>query len=157
MRIIVGLGNPGKLYRNNRHNVGHMVIDKFKSQKSKLKKIVVSKTDCFMNESGKFVKKLVEQYKINVSDLWIIHDDLDIPLGSYKIQKGKGPRRHKGVLSICQQLGSQAFWRVRIGIDNRCLQDRVSGEKYVLEDFTGKERKVLDGVIEEVCKKLATY
>lgn len=102
------------------------------------------------------MKKLVAQYSLNTSDLWIIHDDLDIPLGAFKIQKGKGPKVHNGILSIEEKLGTDDFWRVRIGIDNRSSQDKIPGERYVLEDFTPEERKILEGTIEEICKKLVT-
>lgn len=156
MRLIVGLGNPGEKYKNNRHNVGHMVVDAL-HKKNLLKHFVVKKSEAMMNISGNFVKKLVEQYRLNSSDLWVIHDDLDIPLGSFKIQKGKGPKLHNGILSIERQLGTDEFWRVRIGVDNRLPEDRIAGEEYVLQDFSQQERGRLDKVIEEICKKLATF
>ena len=102
------------------------------------------------------MKKLIAQYRLNSSDLWVIHDDLDIPVGSYKIQKGKGPKLHKGILSIEQELGTEDFWRVRVGVDNRKPEERISGEEYVLQDFSGGELATLKPVIEEICKKLAT-
>jgi PTH1 family peptidyl-tRNA hydrolase len=114
---------------------------------------VVKKSDVFMNKSGGFVKKLVDKYKLNPSDLYIIHDDLDIPLGSYKIQLGTGPKVHNGVNSIESELGTKDFWRVRVGVDNRKPDDRVQGEEYVLQDFSEDERKTLDGVIEKICKE----
>ncbi len=157
MKLIVGLGNPGEKYKNNRHNVGHVVVDSLSKRKLP-KDLVIKKTDVFMNESGEFVKKLVEQYKLNTSDLWIIHDDLDIPLGSHKIQFAKGPKDHNGLLSIEEKLGTKDFWRVRIGVDNRKDEpfDFAQGKEYVLQDFTDEEKGVLDKVIDEVCKKLAT-
>jgi len=121
-----------------------------------------------MNESGEFVKKLVEQYKLNCSDLWVIHDDLDIPLGSYKIRKGKGPREHNGLLSIYDALGTKDFWHVRIGVENRekmengkwKMENFTKGEQYVLQDFTKEEvlqvEQVIKRVVKELCKKLAT-
>jgi PTH1 family peptidyl-tRNA hydrolase len=157
MKLIIGIGNPGEKYKNNRHNVGFMTIDKL-PQKSKIK---IFKSQNFMNNSGEFVKKLVDQYKLDLSNLWVIHDDLDLRLGSYKIQFGKGPKEHKGLLSIYEKLGTKGFWHVRIGADNRG-EDPTSrkasrGEDYVLEDFTEEERKVIDKVIHEVCKKLVTF
>ena len=154
MKLIVGLGNPGERYKNNRHNVGHIVVDVLKRRISN--KAIVRKSDCFINQSGEFVKKLVEQYRLNPSDLWVIHDDLDIPLGSYKIQKGKGPKLHNGINSIEEKLGTDEFWRVRVGVDNRSPEDRISGEEYVLQDFTEEELKLLKPVIEKICKRLAT-
>jgi len=155
MKLFIGLGNPGEKYKNNRHNVGYMVID---AMSSKIRNgIVTKKTNCFMNESGGIVKKLVAQYHTNTSDLWAIHDDLDIPFGSYKIQKGKGPKLHNGIKSIEEKLDSNDFWRVRVGVDNRDSDDRTPGEKYVLQDFSLKEMELLKPVIKEICKKLATF
>lgn len=155
MNLIIGLGNPGQKYKNNRHNVGHMVVE-FLLKRSLPKDFTVKKSQTFMNSSGGFVKKLVEQNRVNTSDLWIIHDDLDIPLGSYKIQKGKGPKLHNGVNSIEGELGTDEFWRVRVGVDNRIPESRISGEEYVLQDFSQEEKEILDKVIPEICKKLLT-
>ena len=77
MELVIGLGNPGEKYKNNRHNVGHMVIEALLKENLP-KGVIVRKTDVFMNESGKSVKKLVNQYKIEMADLWIIHDDIDL-------------------------------------------------------------------------------
>jgi len=163
MRLIVGLGNPGEKYTSNRHNVGHLAVDALLKRSLPLRgkrnlpqHFVVKKSDVMMNNSGSFVKKLVEQYRLNSSDLWVIHDDLDIPLGSFKIQKGKGPKLHNGILSIEREVRTEDFWRVRIGVNNRSPEDRTPGEEYVLQDFSQEEREVLDKVIEEICKKLAT-
>jgi len=153
MKLIIGLGNPKEEHSNNRHNTGHMVIDSL-LKRNLPKGVVVKKTSVFMNESGKEVKKRLGGS--DPSNLYIIHDDLDIPLGSYRIQKRKGPKLHNGILSIENELGTPDFWRVRIGVDNRLSRDRIPGEEYVLEDFTQEERQVLDKVIEEICKKLAT-
>lgn len=117
---------------------------------------MLKKSQVFMNESGAYVKKLVEQNRAKSSDLWVIHDDLDIPLGSYKIQKGKGPKLHNGVNSIERELGTDEFWRARVGVDKRSPESRISGEEYVLQDFTQEERIILDKAIEDICKKLAT-
>lgn len=149
MKLIVGLGNPGRRYENTRHNSGAIVVDKL--QKIKLPNgVLVKRPDVFMNESGIFVKKLVEQYKVSPSDLYIIHDDLDIPLGSHKIQFGTGPKVHNGVNSIEETLETKDFWRVRVGVDNRKSDDRTLGEEYVLQDFTSEERKILDKTIKKL-------
>lgn len=146
MKLIIGLGNPGNKYKNNRHNVGHMVADKLKS----------TKTDTFMNESGVFVKKMLKARGISPDNLYIIHDDLDIKLGEYKIQFGKGPKVHHGIESIDEALGTRDYWRIRVGIENRDPEDKISGETYVLQDFTNEEKIILDKVISDICKKLAT-
>ena len=158
MKLILGLGNPGEKYKNNRHNIGYMAVDAL-LKRNLPKNISVKKTGVFMNDSGTEVNKLLGS--LNPDNLYIIHDDLDIPLGSYKIQKGKGPKLHNGILSVENELGTPDFWRVRIGVDGRATLslskgNRTSGEDYVLQDFTGDERQILDKVIEEICKKLAT-
>lgn len=150
MMLIVGLGNPGKKYENNRHNVGHMLIDYLTkptspdlvgirgSSESKL-----VKTDCFMNLSGIFVKKLFTIYHLSSNNLIIVHDDLDIPLGKFHIQFGVGPQLHNGLESIEQQLKTKDCWRVRIGVDNRLPNKKISGETYTLQDFLPEENKLL--------------
>ena len=153
MKLIIGLGNPGEEYLNTRHNAGFLVAERL--QKTKLPAgVVVRKPDTFMNESGVFVKKLVDQYKLDPSNLYIVHDDLDIPLGSYKIQFGVGPKDHNGVNSVEGELGTKDFWRVRVGIDNRDASDRVPGEEYTLQDFTADEKVILHKTIEEIANKL---
>lgn len=148
---MVGLGNPGEAYSNNRHNAGYVVLDALASRGFLgSKDIIFAKTNTFMNTSGEAVKKLVSFYKIKLDDLYVIHDDLDIALGEYRIQKGIGPKDHKGIASIERVLGSSDFWRVRIGIENRSTDNRPSGGQFVLDDFTNEERRVLDGVIEKI-------
>lgn len=153
MKLIVGLGNPGKKHKNNRHNVGFMVIGAINQ---KFKNIIFKKSDMFMNNSGSAVKKLASTYCLLPSDLYVVHDDLDLPLGTWKIQYAKGPKDHGGINDIEQVLGTKNFWRVRVGVDNRKPENKISGEAYVLQVFTDEEKKVLDKVIYEICKKLLT-
>ncbi len=159
MKLVIGLGNPGEKYKNNRHNVGYMVIDKLKNLKTKeLKNLKIFKSQNFMNDSGSFVKDLISKYpSILVSDVYIVHDDLDLPLGTWKMQFAKGPKDNGGINSIEQVLGTDDFWRIRVGIDNRNPENRTSGEEYVLEDFTQDEKTILDKVTNEICKKLGTF
>lgn len=154
MKLVIGLGNPGKKYQNNRHNVGHQVVDKLKAQTSKRKDIVVTKTNIFMNDSGSYIGKLISTYHLEPSALYIIHDDLDLPLGTWKIQYAKGPKVHGGIADIEQKLGTKDFWRIRVGIDNRNPETRMEGEKYVLENFLPEERIILDKVINEIVSNL---
>ena len=147
--IIIGLGNPGKKYENNRHNVGKMFID-YISQKSKVKSqkfnltLKTFKTNCFMNESGKEVAKIIKNLKLKIRNLIVVHDDLDIPLGKFRIDFGKGPKLHNGLKSIEQTLKTKDFWRIRIGVDNRQKTGWVDGEAYVLQDFLPEEREILE-------------
>jgi PTH1 family peptidyl-tRNA hydrolase len=144
MFIFIGLGNPGTNYQNNRHNVGQMLIDYLaKNLKSQNENIKFFKTDCFMNQSGKAVKKIIENCKLKIENLIILHDDLDIPLRKFKIQKGIGPKLHNGIKSIEQELKTKNFWRVRIGVDNRKPENHISGEVYVLQDFLPEEKELL--------------
>ena len=160
-KLIIGLGNPGEKYKNNRHNVGYMVIDelisKIRNPKSEIRdksQTLIFKSKNFMNDSGSFVLSLYTKYRIQNTDMYIVHDDLDIPLGSYKIQFGKGPKEHNGLVSVDEALGTSDYWRVRVGIENRAQRLEVSGERYVLQDFTFEERKTLDKVIEEIARDL---
>jgi len=154
MKLIIGLGNPGEKYKNNRHNVGYIVIDKL-SRMVNGQRLMAKKTNSFMNNSGEAVKKMINHYSLNIDHLYIVHDDLDIPLGSYKIQFGVGPKVHNGVASVEKELGTKDFWRVRVGVDNRDPENRVDGYDYVLQDFTQEERKILDGIIGKVCKEIS--
>lgn len=157
MKILIGLGNPGPKYQNNRHNAGHMFIDFLRNKNSELKTI---KTDCFMNVSGAFVKKQVShsassgQASSTLQDLYVVHDDLDIPLGKCKIQFGTGPKLHNGILSVEEELGTSEFWRIRIGVDNR-IENNIDGETYSLQDFTEDEHKQLHTVFEKIYKQIA--
>lgn len=165
MKLVIGLGNPGEKYKNNRHNVGFLVVEALhkKMAKSELlmsNQIRILKSLKFMNQSGLFVSGLVHHSSFEISNLYIIHDDLDIPLGSFKIQFGKGPKEHNGLISIYDALGTKEFWHIRVGIENRqqALGTRVKGEQYVLEDFTkdemGKIEQVVKQIAEDLCKKL---
>lgn len=154
MKLIVGLGNPGEGYKNTRHNAGFLVVDKLQKLNFP-KNVIIKKSDVFMNDSGSFVKSQYAKYRVQNSDLYVIHDDLDIRLGQYKIQFGRGPKDHNGIKSVDESLGTSEYWHVRIGIDNRPFDNRPLGEEYVLNNFTDKEMEVLNKVINEVCKKLA--
>ena len=159
MKLIIGLGNPGEKYKENRHNVGFMVVDKLKNLRTKeLKNIIPAKTNTFMNDSGSAVKKLINHYSLAIDHLYIVHDDLDLPLGTWKMQFAKGPEDNGGINSIEQVLGTKDFWRIRVGVDNRKHEPHFTkvtrGEEYVLEDFTKEELKKLEIVVEEIIKNL---
>lgn len=179
MKVIVGLGNPGKEYEETRHNVGFMALDelalklqatsyrlqaKFNAEMYRVGEILLVKPQSFMNRSGEAVRKIVDFYKIPVtgnqlpedSRLWVVHDDLDIKLGEYKIQLGIGPKVHNGVTSVEQAMGTKAFWRVRVGIDNRVTSDKlqVTGEEYVLMPFLVEEKPIIETVLGKAVDEL---
>ncbi len=144
MITLVGLGNPGKKYQNNRHNVGHMFIDYLNNLNLKTKDLKLIKTDCFMNQSGLFLKNTLHITHSSLSKTIIVHDDLDIPLGKFHIQLGVGPKLHNGLESIEQNLKSKDFWRIRIGVDKRLPDRWTDGIKYVLQDFLTEEKTSLE-------------
>jgi PTH1 family peptidyl-tRNA hydrolase len=154
MKLIIGLGNPGSKHQNNRHNVGYMVVDALKGVS---KGLTLLKSDCFMNDSGSFVVKKLKAYSIKPEALYVVHDDLDIKLGAFKIQFGRGPKGHNGIIDIEEKLGTSDFWRVRVGVENRMkdLGSKIKGDEYVLSDFTEEEKTILDSVIKQICNQLA--
>ena len=178
MKIIVGLGNPGKEFERTRHNLGFVVIDEFAKKnrfpKFKLKKeflamisekkigkekIVLAKPQTFMNNSGKAVKLLIENWKLKIENLTVIHDDLDIPFGKIKISFGRGSAGHKGVQSIIDEIGTKNFVRFRVGIgtgSNRTASNRAKSNRkdLVLQKFSKKEEKALKRVIDLTCKAI---
>ncbi len=172
MKLIVGLGNPGEKYKNTRHNAGFMVVDELAKQKKliwedsktgKLQycwftnssgKIELIRPQTFMNNSGEAVSYAKRKHGVKLKDIYIVHDDLDIPLGSYKIQFGKGPKDHNGLNDIYEKLGTKDFWHVRVGIENRRIENKISGYDYVLENFTSKELDILQLVIKRVVQNL---
>lgn len=169
MRLIVGLGNPNDEHKGSRHNVGFVFIDKlipkmdlplqferkFNSDISQgTGGLLFAKPMTFMNSSGIAVVEIVNFYKINTENLWVVHDDLDIRLGEFKIQKEKGPKDHKGLWSIEESIGTTDFWRVRVGVDNRDAENRIAGEEYVLQNFSDDEAEVLDKVVEKATNEV---
>ena len=140
MFLVVGLGNPGKKYEDTRHNIGVEVIDRLESLD--LKEIVLTKPQTFMNNSGKLVKKLVENPKLEIRNLVIIHDDIDLPVGKIRIVKNRGAAGHKGVESVIKELGTKNFIRIRIGIKPKFGKPK-NPEKFVLQKFNKEERETI--------------
>ncbi len=174
MVLVVGLGNPGEKYKRTRHNVGFSVVDVlaggcgeeewiynkkgvfwYLSLNITKKKVIIIKPQTHMNNSGDSIDYLLRKYRdLGKKDLFVVHDDLDLRLGEYKIQKGKGPKNHKGLLSIYEVLGSKDFWHVRVGVDNRKPENRTAGEDYVLQRFNETEGVIIKNVIESVAGQL---
>jgi PTH1 family peptidyl-tRNA hydrolase len=162
--VLVGLGNPGREYRQTRHNVGFMVIDELckvlnvrltRMQAKALVgsgvlqgcKIILAKPQTFMNLSGQSVASLVKFYKIPHSQLLVILDDLDLPVGTLRIRPGGGSAGNKGLMSIIQQLGTEEFPRMRLGIGRPPGQK--NGADYVLQDFQNGEMDFVKGVLDK--------
>ncbi len=165
MKIIVGLGNPGKQYEGTRHNAGVVLVERLATSVQESERIwrknkgivvmesenlvLVKSSEYFMNESGKIIEALGNRHWA-IDDLYVVHDDLDIRLGEYKIQFGKGPEVHGGVMDIERVVGKD-FWRIRIGIENRGTP-RIPGEEYVLQKFSPDEIVKLQSVIDAIAK-----
>lgn len=160
MRLIVGLGNPGKEYERTRHNVGFMMLDLYANskglsfQKEKFngsylefihdsEKVILLKPLSYMNLSGEVIKKFVDFYKINLGDILIINDDLDLDIGAYKLKSTGSSGGHNGLKNIELHLGSQNYKRFKIGISNNKNMDT---KDYVLGKFSKDEMTILDSV-----------
>ncbi len=154
MKLIIGLGNPGSEYLNNRHNVGFMALDSlsshylFEDWRTKLgglfataslgsEKIILVKPQTFMNLSGICVAKFKQFFKIHIADIFVIYDDIDLRFGEVKIKQGGGDAGHKGVRSISQHLKTKDFNRIRFGIGRPSAKEEVS--HFVLSNFSKNE------------------
>lgn len=179
MKLIVGLGNPGEKYVNTRHNCGFMVVDQVLkdlgtssddwSSNSKLKsdvatftvasdagaeKVILAKPQTYMNESGQAVSLLANFYKVDSEDVWIVYDELDLPLGTLKIRNGGAAAGHHGVESVMESLGTDKFWRFRLGIGVSHNKEQPVGKQFkrdakefVLDPFTQAEQGKLREMI----------
>ena len=161
MKLIVGLGNPGREYDNTRHNVGFKVLDnylkKYNINYSKKfdglfvqleinnEKVIFLKPQKYMNLSGEVVRDFVRYYKINIEDILIINDDLDISLGKYKLKASGSSGGHNGLKNIENNLGTNKYKRLKIGISNDKNRDT---KDYVLGKFNSDELSVLNKVID---------
>jgi PTH1 family peptidyl-tRNA hydrolase len=173
MKLIVGLGNPGDKYDGTRHNVGFAFLDelrvvlgaqefeakgKFQAEITVLEnQAILVKPQTFMNQSGIAVKAAANFYKIDPKDIIVVHDDLDIILGEYKLQKGVSPKLHYGIQSVDAQLGTVDYWRLRIGIDNRTATQRPSGEEYVLNKFEPNEKEILKPIFIKLSEIITSH
>lgn len=179
MKLLVGLGNFGEKYEKTRHNLGFMVVEnflknfepvkktlwqneeKFKSDIAQiewqkkhggLEKIILIKPKTYMNNSGMAVRLIVDFFKISTSDIWIMHDDIDLPLGNMKIRFGGSAAGHHGIESIMGAIGTDKFWRFRLGTgihnpNSKIIKKDV--DDFVLGKFSRGER----GKIKEVVKR----
>ncbi len=170
--LIIGLGNPGAEYRQNRHNIGFMVIDqlaqvlsiplqrvKFKAitgtGKFKGRRVILAKPQTYMNASGESVGALSRYFKVPLNQLMVVHDDLDIPFGSLRIRPMGGTSGQKGMKSIVEKLGSQDFPRMRIGIGRP--PGRMDPADYVLQNFKNDELATRDEVLDSATAAIKLF
>ncbi len=161
--LLIGLGNPGREYRDNRHNFGFMLVDRLcirlgtrgmKLQSKAIvtdgiyegRKILLAKPQTYMNLSGQAIQGLAHFYKLPLEKLLVAHDDLDIPFGSIRIRPGGGPGGQKGVASTIERLGTKDFARLRLGIGRP--PGRMDPADYVLQDFSREETKEVSGILD---------
>jgi PTH1 family peptidyl-tRNA hydrolase len=170
--LIVGLGNPGREYRETRHNVGFMLIDRLcagmnakigKVQSKALMgsgqyaghKVILAKPQTYMNLSGQAVSGLMRFYKVPASNFLVAYDDLDLPLGTLRMRPSGGSAGQKGIGSIIEQLGTADFARMRIGIGRPPGQ--MDAAAYVLQKFTVQEQEVLDMTLDRAVKAAQVF
>ena len=163
VKLIVGLGNPGPRYANNRHNVGFQCLDRlaqahglaFQRHENKALlargkiagvEVILAKPQTYVNLSGQAVERLAWSYQVPLEDILVIYDDMDLPLGRIRLRPGGGAGGHKGVRSIIEHLDSRDFPRLRVGIGRP--PGRMDPVDYVLGDFTPEERPVIEEAYE---------
>ena len=146
MKLIIGLGNPGKKLESTRHNTGFFFVDRLKKEIAG-PDVRFFKNSTFINDSGIEVKGTISYYKILLEDVLVIHDDFDLELGQFKLQFGRSSAGHKGVQSVIDELGSQSFWRLRIGIGE---PEDVDADDYVLGRFSPQEQEVLASIFPQI-------
>ena len=162
MKLVIGLGNPGKEYEKTRHNIGYMFLDyiidknrfvlnkKFSAFEYETvvngEKVIFIKPVTFMNLSGESVLKYVNYYKLELSDVLVIQDDLDMDIGKYKLMFNHGDGGHNGIKNIVLNLGSREFLRLKIGIS----KTSIATKDYVLGKLSKRELSVLDEVFSKL-------
>ena len=161
--LLIGLGNPGREYKDNRHNFGFMLIDRIAVRLNALgmklqskaivtnavyeeRKLILAKPQTYMNLSGHSVQGLAHFYKLPLENLLVAHDDLDLPFGTIRLRPGGGPGGQKGVASAIERLGTQDFARLRLGIGRP--PGRMDAAAYVLQDFSREDVKILSEILD---------
>lgn len=168
MKLVVGLGNPGKEYDHTRHNVGFRILDalcsdwvtmpKCSSLICKTEDIIYAKPQTFMNLSGKAVQELIQFYKIEMADMLVVYDDKDLPFGKLRLRTEGSSAGHNGMNSIIGMLGTQEFSRLRIGVapadPEVSMHDTAD---YVLANFTAEEETNVQPIIDEARKTIESF
>lgn len=170
--LIVGLGNPGRQYRNNRHNAGFLLLDRIagqfglelKAHRSDTllaqgshagRRFILAKPQTYVNESGRAVAGLVRYYRIELPNLLVVFDDLDLELGTLRMRPFGGSSGHRGMRSLINHLGDQGFPRLRIGIGRpRGRQDPAS---FVLSDFDAEEQILFSATLDRAGECVAQF
>jgi PTH1 family peptidyl-tRNA hydrolase len=168
-KLIVGLGNPEKKYEKTRHNIGFRVVDELEKSfdVARDKNIIFLKPDSYMNNSGKVVREYLAYEKISPENLIVVHDDIDLLFGDIRVSTDSSSAGHKGVQSIIDELKTQNFTRVRIGIkqeekpaasfaNRRARQNENLLAKFVLENFSKNEERGLPEIIKKVLDEVGT-
>jgi PTH1 family peptidyl-tRNA hydrolase len=170
--LLVGLGNPGREYRETRHNLGFMLIDRItvrlnargmKVQSKAIvttaayeeRKLILAKPQTFMNLSGQSVQGLVHFYKVPLTNFMVLSDDLDIPFGTIRIRAAGGPGGQRGMSSVIEKLGTKEFPRLRIGIGRP--PGRMDASDYVLQNFSRGEMQTLSEILDHAEKAVFTF
>jgi peptidyl-tRNA hydrolase, PTH1 family len=165
LKLIIGLGNPGPKYQATRHNSGFLAVDEIAAGhnipvqlkgfdacygKGRIDEIpiLLVKPMTFMNVSGSPVKKFVDYFKVDVQDVIVMHDDIDLPFRTIRLKSGGGHAGHKGLISIIESLANPEFIRVRIGIGRPF--DKLTVERYVLDEFAEDELRLLPEIMKTV-------
>lgn len=171
MKLIVGLGNPGKEYEHTRHNIGFMMLDEYAKshgiaiEKKKMngylaeltvnqEKVILLKPLSYMNLSGEVVRRVVDFYKIPISDILIVHDDLDLPIGSFKLKEMGSSGGHNGLKNIELHLATQQYKRLKIGISN---DKQIDTKDYVLGKFSKENQETLNGITPTILQILDDF
>lgn len=170
--LLIGLGNPGREYRDNRHNFGFMLIDRLcvrlsargmKLQSKAIvtdgiyedRKLLLAKPQTYMNLSGQSIQGLAHFYKLPLEKLLVAHDDLDIPFGSIRVRPGGGPGGQKGVASTIERLGTSDFARLRLGIGRP--PGRMDPADYVLQDFSRDDMQEVSGILDRAADAALSF
>ena len=170
--LLIGLGNPGREYRDNRHNIGFMLIDRLAVRlnargmnlQSKAivigalyegRKLILAKPQTYMNLSGGAVQGLLHFYKIPPENLIVAHDDLDLPLGTIRIRPGGGAGGQRGMASTIERLGTQDFPRLRLGIGRP--PGRMDAAAYVLQDFSRADLLIVSETLDRAADAVLTF
>jgi len=150
-KLVIGLGNPDPEYAHTYHNVGHLFIEALIAAHPKTERKMLI-TDAYMNESGACVEKALKKYKLKPTELLVVQDDSDIPIGSYKISFGRNAGGHRGVQNVIDHLRTNGFWRLRVGIRPLTEKRRQKAEDLVLKKISPADHKKIEAVFTEVIR-----